>query len=76
MLVRFLWDILYSPFGSVNRMRAAFFILLSYFILKTSEEQAQLVRQARAKQISIGRDLRPRRIAASYPGTNLLPGRR
>ncbi len=75
-LVGFLWDILYSPFGSVNRIWGAYFILLSYFILKTSEEQAQIVRHARAKQISIGRILRPRRIAASYPGTNLLPGRR
>ena len=75
-LVGFLWDILYSPFGSVNRIWGAYFILLSYFILKTSEEQAQLVRQQRAKQISIGRNLRPRRIAAAYPGTNLLPGRR
>jgi O-antigen ligase len=75
-LVGFLWDILYSPFGSVNRIWGAYFILLSYFILKTSEEQAQLVRQARAKQISIGRNLRPRRIAAAYPGANLLPGRR
>jgi O-antigen ligase len=35
LLVNFLWDILYSPFGSVNRMRAAFFILLSYFILRS-----------------------------------------
>jgi hypothetical protein len=35
-LVNFLWDILYSPFGSVNRMRAAFYILLSYFILRES----------------------------------------
>jgi O-antigen ligase len=75
-LVGFLWDILYSPFGSVNRIWGAYFILLSYFILKTSEEQAQLVRHARAKQISIGRNLRPRRIAPSYPGNNLLPGRR
>jgi hypothetical protein len=35
LLVSSLWDILYSPFGSVNRMRAAFFILLSYFILRS-----------------------------------------
>jgi hypothetical protein len=76
LLVSFLWDILYSPFGSVNRIWGAFFILLSYFILKTSEEKALLARHARAKQISIGRNLRPRQIAPSYPGTNLLPGRR
>ena len=36
LLVSFLWDILYSPFGSVNRIRAAFYILLSYSILATS----------------------------------------
>jgi hypothetical protein len=35
LLVSFLWDVLYSPFGSINRMRAAFCILLSYSILKT-----------------------------------------
>jgi hypothetical protein len=35
LLVSFLWDILYSPFGSVNRIRAAFYILLSYSILAT-----------------------------------------
>ena len=64
-LVGFLWDILYSPFGSLNRIWGAYFILLSYFILKTSEEQALQVRQARAKHISIGRNLRPRRIAVS-----------
>jgi hypothetical protein len=34
LLVAFLWDILYSPFGSVNRIRAAFYILLSYSILR------------------------------------------
>jgi hypothetical protein len=33
LLVGFLWDILYSPFGSVNRIRAAFYVLLSYSIL-------------------------------------------
>jgi len=34
LLVNFLWDILYSPFGSVNRIQAAFYILLCYSILK------------------------------------------
>jgi O-antigen ligase len=34
LLVWFLWNILYSPFGSVNRLWAAFFILLSYHILQ------------------------------------------
>jgi hypothetical protein len=36
LLINFLWDILYSPFGSVNRMRAAFYILMSYSILRDS----------------------------------------
>jgi O-antigen ligase len=35
LLISFLWDILYSPFGSVNRIRAAFYILLSYSLLRT-----------------------------------------
>jgi O-antigen ligase len=39
LLVNFLWDILYSPFGSVNRMHAAFLILMSYFILRTPIEK-------------------------------------
>jgi O-antigen ligase len=39
LMVNFLWDILYSPFGSVNRMHAAFLILLSYSILKTPVEK-------------------------------------
>jgi O-antigen ligase len=64
-LVGFLWDILYSPFGSVNRIWGAYFVLLSYFILKTSREQALLVRRARVKQISVGQNLRPRRVAVS-----------
>ncbi len=64
-LVGFLWDILYSPFGSVNRIWGAFFILLSYFILKTSGEEALLARRTRAKQISYRRNLPPRPMAVS-----------
>jgi O-antigen ligase len=40
LLVNFLWDILYSPFGSVNRMHAAFLILVSYSLLRTPVEKA------------------------------------
>jgi hypothetical protein len=36
LLVSFLWDILYSPFGSVNRIWGAFYILLGYHILHVS----------------------------------------
>jgi hypothetical protein len=64
-LVSFLWDILYSPFGSVNRIWGAYFILLSFFILKTSEEKALLARHTRANQLSFGRNLRPGRVAIS-----------
>jgi hypothetical protein len=35
LLVNFIWDILYSPFGSVNRMWGAYLILLSYHLLRT-----------------------------------------
>ncbi len=44
LLIGFLWDILYSPFGSVNRIRAAFYILLSYSLLRTPVAAATLVR--------------------------------
>lgn len=43
LLVSFLWDILYSPFGSVNRIRAAFYILLSYSILRSSAAEVRKV---------------------------------
>ena len=39
LLVGFVWDILYSPFGSVNRLWAAFFILLSYHILQANAQK-------------------------------------
>jgi O-antigen ligase len=34
-LVNFVWDILFSPFGSVNRLWGAYFVLVSYDLLKT-----------------------------------------
>jgi hypothetical protein len=40
MLVGFLWDILYTPFGSVNRMLAAFHILLAYSLLNDPVRKA------------------------------------
>jgi O-antigen ligase len=46
-LVGFIWDILYSPFGSVNRMLGAYYILLSYGILKSSAAEARLGRRKR-----------------------------
>jgi O-antigen ligase len=35
LLVNFVWDILYSPFGSVNRMVGAYLVLLGYHMLRT-----------------------------------------
>lgn len=35
LLVNFVWDILYSPLGSVNRLWAAYLVLLSYDLLKS-----------------------------------------
>jgi len=49
LLVSFLWDVLYSPFGSVNRIRAAFYILLSYHILRAPSEAVVLLRNPRLK---------------------------
>lgn len=34
LLLNFLWNVLYSPFGSVNRMWATYFVLMSYHLLK------------------------------------------
>jgi O-antigen ligase len=67
LLVNFLWDILYSPFGSVNRMRAAFFILLSYFLLRSPAESAgvrpSIVKKAYRRRTTVR--LAP--VAASSP---------
>ena len=49
LLISFLWDILYSPFGSVNRIRAAFYILLSYSLLRAPVAAALQVRGPRFK---------------------------
>jgi hypothetical protein len=40
LLVAFLWDILYSPFGSVSRIMAAFYILLIYNQMKIQPREA------------------------------------
>ncbi len=34
MLMNFVWDIIYSPFGNVNRIWAAYIVLICYFLLK------------------------------------------
>jgi O-antigen ligase len=38
LLVNFVWDILYSPFGSINRLWGAYLILLSLDLLRTQKE--------------------------------------
>ena len=63
LLVSFLWDILYSPFGSVNRIRAAFYILLSYSILATP--LAASPRPSGAYKVLAGRRRRIVRLLAS-----------
>jgi hypothetical protein len=75
LLVNFLWDILYSPFGSVNRMRAAFFILLSYFILRRPPVQTVKVRRPRARSIYRGvTTVRPTPVVTSSPRLGLSRG--
>jgi hypothetical protein len=61
LLVSFVWDILYSPFGSVNRVRAAFYILLSYFILKNP---APTTARVRGREIGVTNRRRPLRLAS------------
>jgi hypothetical protein len=46
-LVNFVWDILFSPFGSVNRLWGAFFVLLSYNVLKSAKPVADQQRSRR-----------------------------
>lgn len=60
LLVGFLWDILYSPFGSVNRMLAAYYILLSYFILRPPARAAQV----RGPQVITTNRRRPLRLVS------------
>ncbi len=58
LLVWFLWDILYSPFGSVNRLWAAFLILLSYHILHLSPtKDVQRIRRPQHRRIYDRRQL-------------------
>jgi hypothetical protein len=66
-LTGFLWDILYSPFGSVNRIWAAFYILMAYFILKNSTAKNLQVRQHRIATLAADRGLRIRPAARVTP---------
>jgi hypothetical protein len=75
LLINFVWDILYSPFGSVNRMHAAFLILLSYFILRPSTQPAARSRPI-TKTIWKGRQAAlPARLAASSAAPGAYGGR-
>jgi O-antigen ligase len=64
-LVSFVWDILYSPFGSVNRMLGAYFILLSCSILKASKADALLAHKQRVEYLTRRNRVRAPRIAPS-----------
>jgi O-antigen ligase len=71
LLVWFLWDILYSPFGSVNRLWAAFMILLAYHILQSSDVKDLSVRRVQSKHMNVKRQLivsgRPRPLTTGRP---------
>jgi O-antigen ligase len=76
LLINFLWDILYSPFGSVNRMRAAFYILMSYSILRASSAKTVGVRNPIVKKIDKGpKTVRLTGVATSSPRSNIPGGR-
>lgn len=45
LLLNFVWNVCYSPFGSVNRMWAAYFILMSYNLLAPPTPQAFAARR-------------------------------
>jgi hypothetical protein len=66
-LTGFLWDILYSPFGSVNRIWAAFYILMSYFILKSAAVENLQVRRQKIGTLAADRGLRIRHTAGITP---------
>jgi O-antigen ligase len=46
-LVNFVWDILFSPFGSVNRLWGAYFVLLSYSVLRSAKPVPDVERNRR-----------------------------
>ena len=49
LLLNFVWNVCYSPFGSVNRMWAAYFILLGYNIVGSPTPQASKARRNDAR---------------------------
>ena len=69
LLVSFLWDILYSPFGSVNRMLAAYFILLSVFVLRNYPKDT--AKRIMPSQAEAGRwkPIRLKQVARLLPGS-------
>ena len=64
LLVAFIWDILYSPFGSISRIMAAFYILLIYNQLKIHPSEALPVRRQKVNLRYSARQLRLARRAA------------
>ena len=70
LLVNFIWDILYSPFGSVNRMWGAYLVLLSYHLLRTPVPGTQ------SASVHKPPVLYPRRIVKRYVVPGLASGPR
>jgi O-antigen ligase len=54
-LVNFLWDILYSPFGSINRMLGAYFVLMSYQVLQSGTPDLRRVGVRQRKVVNMRR---------------------
>ena len=64
LLMNFVWDILYSPFGSINRIWGAYLVLLSYYLLKLPAI-GPLSRAASGRTVvSFTREIRSRRFAS------------
>ena len=58
-LVNFVWDIFFSPFGSVNRLWGAYFVLLSYSVLRSAKPipDAERSRRPHPTQLPVRRRL-------------------
>jgi O-antigen ligase len=58
-LVNFVWDIFFSPFGSVNRLWGAYFVLLSYSVLRSAKPipDAERSRRPHPTQLPVRRPL-------------------
>lgn len=60
ILTGFLWDILYSPFGSVNRIWAAFYVLICYHVLGAASKKTQEIRKENRRLLALTRESKPK----------------